>query len=155
MSTRMEEIPVETQTGRVRRFNRFYTRFLGLLNESLLETGVSLTEARVIYEIHNTPRCKASDLIKILDIDRGYLSRILRRLESRGLIRKESDSNDRRVRTLTSTDTGYRLWQELNDKASDQIESILNTLSEEDRSTLVRSMDSIQDILNQIDRLAK
>ena len=151
----MEEIHNETQTDRVRRFNRFYTRFLGLLNETLLETRVSLTEARVIYEIHQTPRCKASDLIKVLDIDRGYLSRILRRLESRGFIRKESDLKDRRVRTLTSTDQGYRLWQELNNKASDQIEGILNTLSEEDRSTLIRSMDSIQDILNKIDRLSK
>ena len=78
------------QVHAIRRFNRFYTRFLGLLGERFLESPVSLTEARVLLEIHNSPGCKARDIMEFLGLDRGYLSRMLKRFERAGLVRRDA-----------------------------------------------------------------
>ena len=70
----------------VRQFNRFYTHAFGFLQKRILGSAYSLIEARVLYEVANDKGCYAKDISKALDIDRGYLSRILKKLETAGLI---------------------------------------------------------------------
>lgn len=77
----MKEIDIITE---IRGFNRFYTSILGLLDQHILDSGYSLTEARVLFEISKTECCTANQLCSILDIDRSYMSRIIRKFEEKG-----------------------------------------------------------------------
>jgi DNA-binding MarR family transcriptional regulator len=139
---------MDDQIQSVRRFNRFYTRLLGLLGDRLLDSPVSLTEARIILEIHYRPRVKAGDLIQDLGIDRGYLSRIIRRLERAGYICRRAHPRDGRVRILSLTDQGQALLRELEGRSSDQIRDLLKDLSPEERESLIKGMDLIQRLLD-------
>src|SRR3974390_413375 len=90
-------VPPEAQrVAAVRRFNRFYTQKLGVLRRGWLHSPYSLTEARVLYEIRERKRATASDIARDLDLDAGYLSRILRRFQRLGLIRKDVSPDDGR-----------------------------------------------------------
>ena len=79
----------------VRRFNRFYTSILGILNEMYLGAPVGLSEARVVYEIFQAPGCRAADLTKRLNMDRGYVSRIISRLEKLDFITRRAQPQGR------------------------------------------------------------
>jgi len=138
---------MEDQIQTIRRFNRFYTRLLGLLGDRLLDSPVSLTEARIILEIHYRPQVKAGDLIQDLGIDRGYLSRIIRRLERAGLILRRTHPQDRRIRILSLTDQGRALLRELESRSSAQIRGLLNSLAPKERESLVEAMGRIQLLL--------
>src|SRR5438552_17555278 len=96
----------EARIAAVRRFSRFYTRQLGLLRESLVHTPFSLTEARVLYELANRDSVAASELAADLDLDHGYLSRILRRFAEDGLLAKNRAANDARQSVITITVKG-------------------------------------------------
>ena len=143
---------MKDQIQTVRRFNRFYTRLLGLLGERLLDSPVSLTEARIILEIHYRPRVKAGDLIRDLGVDRGYLSRIIRRLERAGFLRRRADPDDGRVRLLSLTQQGRVLLHELEERSSNQIKDLLRHLSARERASLVEAMARIESLLNRRDR---
>ena len=80
----------------IRAFNRFYTRQIGVLSEGLLQSPLSLTEARVLYEIANRDKPTATELLQELKLDPGYLSRILSKLEKRGLVRRSASRSDGR-----------------------------------------------------------
>src|ERR1044072_1344607 len=86
---------LETRIAAVRRFSRFYTRQLGLLQESLVHTPFSLTEARVLYQLAHREPTTATALAADLDLDHGYLSRIFRRFGEAGLIKKTATPGDR------------------------------------------------------------
>src|SRR5882724_1715347 len=101
--------PVTTQlaaAARVRRFNRFYTRRIGLLDAGHLHTPFSLAEARVLYEVAHLDRPTASTLIATLGLDAGYLSRLLRGLRQRGLVTARPSADDRRQRHLALSARG-------------------------------------------------
>lgn len=83
----------------IRQFNRFYTKVLGLFNNQILDTDCSLTEARILFEISERTECIANNLVQELNIDRSYLSRILRKFEREGLIEKKSSPIDSRKKS--------------------------------------------------------
>src|SRR3954462_14526865 len=97
----------------VRRFNRFYTQKLGVLKRGWLDTPFSLTEARVLYEIKHRERATASDIVRDLGLDAGYLSRILRRFQKGGLIRKDVSPDDGRQSFLSMTAHGCKTFEPL------------------------------------------
>jgi DNA-binding MarR family transcriptional regulator/GNAT superfamily N-acetyltransferase len=132
---------------RVRRFNRFYTRRMGLLNPGLLHSRFSLTEVRVLYEIAHQTRPTAKTIAQTLQLDPGYLSRILRGFRQRGLISARADSHDRRERRLTLTGRGRRTFGVLNARATDEVAGMLQGLSPGEQEQLLRSLGTIESML--------
>jgi DNA-binding MarR family transcriptional regulator/N-acetylglutamate synthase-like GNAT family acetyltransferase len=131
----------------VRRFNRFYTRQIGLLDEKLYRSAFSLTETRVLYELAHTPNITASDLTRALGLDAGYTSRILKKFEERGLIRRSSSEEDARRSHLELTAKGRKSFQPVNDASEEKVRVILGALAETDRHKLVRAMEAIAQVL--------
>src|SRR5215213_4112346 len=97
---------LEDSISAVRRFNRFFTRQIGVLREGLLHSPYSLTEARIIFEVASRDSLTATDLCRELGLDAGYLSRMLARLESQGVLTKVPSESDARQRLLRLTDQG-------------------------------------------------
>lgn len=136
----------------VRRFNRFYTRHIGVLQEKLLHSPYSLTEGRVLYEIRyhgdtGTPRTTsptAADLAKALDLDGGYLSRILRRFARRRLITRTTSDADARQAHLALTARGQAALAPLQQLARDEVAVMLRRLSAAERWRVLDAMRLIQ-----------
>src|SRR5512147_1659608 len=97
---------LDDRISAVRHFNRFFTRQIGVLRESLLHSPYSLTEARILFELAHREELTASDLCRDLRLDPGYLSRILARLEQLGVIEKIRSETDGRQRLLRLTQDG-------------------------------------------------
>jgi DNA-binding MarR family transcriptional regulator/N-acetylglutamate synthase-like GNAT family acetyltransferase len=131
----------------VRQFNRFYTKQLGLLNEHLLESPFSLTEARIMYELAHRENSTASELAAELGLDAGQLSRILRDFEKRSLIEKARSETDARQTILRLTPGGKAEFEDLNALSSRQIEALLDNLSPDRQTRLVRAMNEIETLL--------
>jgi DNA-binding MarR family transcriptional regulator/GNAT superfamily N-acetyltransferase len=132
----------------VRRYNRFYTQRLGLLNERLLGSRWSLTEARLLYELAHRPAPAASELARDLMLDAGYLSRILRRFEAAGLIERRRDRNDARRSHLLLTANGRQSFAALERESRIQIARLLAPLPSPARDALVASMSTIHGLLD-------
>lgn len=133
--------------GAVRRFTRFYTRQTELLSEGLLRSPFSLAEARVLYEIATRPGAKASELARDLGMDAGYLSRILKSLESAGLLQRRPSGHDKRVSELTLTRAGDAAFAPLDAASNRQAGEFLHGLSPAARAKLVRAMGEIESLL--------
>jgi DNA-binding MarR family transcriptional regulator len=133
----------------VRRFNRFYTRRIGALDEGHLNSAYSLAEVRVLYELAHRTQTTARDLARDLSIDAGYLSRILRRFSRERLLRRAPAKSDRRQTLLSLTPKGVRVFAPLNAGARHQVEALLKPLSAEERRALVAAMQRIESLLNQ------
>ena len=112
----------------IRRFNRFYTRRIGVLNQGLLDSPFSLAEVRLLYELANREASTPTELGKALEIDAGYLSRLLRGLERRGLIARLASRTDGRQRHLRLTPKGRRAFASLDAEANRQVETWLRDL---------------------------
>src|SRR5690348_11062571 len=132
---------------RVRRFNRFYTERIGVLTEHLLDSDYSLTEVRVLYEIDHGDRPTAARIAADLGVDRGYLSRILQRLQREGLVRRATSPHDGRAHLLTLTPKGRRLFRGLDRRADRQIEQLLHRTSDAKRGRLTSAMQTIESLL--------
>lgn len=138
----------------VRGFNRFYTRFLGLLEDRLLDSPLSLAEARVLWEIGHAADATARDLGAQLGLDKGLLSRLLKSLQRQGLLLAEADERDRRLRRLTLTPAGQEQLQELELRSRRQIADALSELGSGERQRLVRAMRTVQELLERADVVA-
>src|SRR6202142_2704063 len=101
---------IEQRTGAARRFNRFYTRQIGVLRKTYLDSPYSLGEMRVLYEIAHGDGVTASDIARALDLDAGYLSRVLRNFEKRGLITRKASPEDARQSHLALTARGRKTF---------------------------------------------
>jgi DNA-binding MarR family transcriptional regulator len=132
----------------VRRFNRFYTRRIGALDEGHLHSVYSLAEVRVMYELANRAPATARELARDLSLDAGYLSRILRRFTTEGLLRRAPAKSDRRRTLLSLTAKGDRVFAPLNAGARAQVKALLEPLSIEERKALVAAMQRIESLLN-------
>ena len=135
------------QIGAVRRFNRFYTRQIGLLQDRLLHTRFSLTEARVLYELSRRDRLTASDIVAALQIDHGYLSRILRRFDAEGLILKTRAQDDGRQTLLSLTAKGRKAFAPVDRRSQDQVVQMLGKANTAQRKCIVAAMNEIEEIL--------
>ena len=131
----------------IRAFNRFYTRHIGVLSAGLLDTPYSLTEARILFEIGARETCETGELRRMLGLDAGYLSRILSRFETDGLITRERSAADARRQVIRLTETGRKARAMLDERSAEQIRGVLAPLSEEDQRRLVSAMGVIQEIL--------
>jgi len=133
--------------GRVRRFNRLHTQRVGALESRFLGRDRPLGEARVLWEIGDGGR-DVKDLRHQLDLDSGYLSRLLRSLEAAGLVTVQPGATDRRVRTAHLTQAG-RAERTLLDRRSDALAtSLLDPLSDTERERLVRALDDVERLLD-------
>jgi len=135
------------RVDRVRRFNRLYTRRIGVLQDGYLDSPFSLAEVRVLYELAHQPGATASDLARQLDLDPGYLSRILRRFDERGLLDRTRSVRDGRERHLRLTPGGTATFEPLETVAREQIGSLLGTLSDPQQQQLLGSMATIEGLL--------
>ena len=133
----------------VRAFNRFYTNLIGVIGEGLLETPYSLTEARVIFELGQRDLVEVAVLRRSLGLDAGYLSRILARFETDGLIHRERSAGDARRQVAGLTGPGRAVYADLDARSGDRIGKILSGLPEEDQRRLVGAMDAIEGVLGE------
>ncbi|MGW7159071.1 MarR family winged helix-turn-helix transcriptional regulator [Paenibacillus sp. LK1] len=132
----------------MRRFNRFYTNILGVLDKHILGTGYSFAEARVIIEIGIQGESIANNLVDTLTIDRSYMSRIVSKLTREGLLMKVDSAADSRVSLIRLTEKGQELYGELNERSDQQIVKLMQGLDEEEIREIYASMMNIQDKLN-------
>lgn len=138
--------------GRVRAFNRFYTNVVGALREGLLRTPFSLTEARVIFELAQRDATEVADLRRTIDVDAGYLSRILGRFEADGLVKKQRSSSDGRRQVIRLTPQGRTAFEMLDRRSAEEVEALLSRLTDEEQHRLIDAMKTIEDILGEPSR---
>jgi len=138
----------------VRQFNRFYTRTIGVLGEGLLDGELSLSEARVLYEIAHGERLLAADLVKLLAVDFGYLSRILAVFEKRGWIKRERSDADARKSHLLLTAKGRKIFATLNAQARDEVAKLLEPLTWPQQLQLQSHLRQVQTLLSSASRPA-
>src|SRR6201994_181825 len=132
----------------VRAFNRLYTNVIGVLRGSYLGSPYSLTEARLLFELGQRDSTEVSALRRGLDIDAGYLSRILSRFEATGLITRNKSGTDARRQVIALTPAGRELQQSLDTGAAEQIGALLASLSEDKQRRLVASVREITQVLS-------
>lgn len=142
----------ESQAARriaaVRRFNRFYTRRIGVLHEGLLRSPFSLTEARVLYELAHRENATATEIGGDLGIDAGHLSRILAGFAKRGFLGRTRSDRDGRRALLALTAKGRKTFAALDRRSRDEVAAMLAGLPETDRDRLVAAMDAIEGLLD-------
>ena len=137
----------EQQIAAVRRFNRYYTRQIGVLRKTFLDSPYSLGEARVLYEIAINHSPTASEIARSLDLDAGYLSRVLRNFERRGLIRKRASPNDGRQSHLTLTPRGRKSFMPLDARSQRDTAAMLGKLAPAEQARLIAAMTAIETLL--------
>src|SRR5690349_16331745 len=136
-----------TPIAAVRRFNRFYTKHIGVLREGYVDSPFSLTEVRVMYELAHRDNVTASELARELAIDSGYLSRILRSFEQRALVEKTRSESDGRQTHLRLSAAGREAFSALDSRTDDEISTLIERVAEDDRHRLTDAMRTIEHML--------
>ena len=139
---------IDQQVDDVRAFNRFYTTVAGLLRDGLLGTDLTLTEARLVFDLAQRERTEVSDLRATLALDAGYLSRLIGRLEERGLVRRTRSADDARRQVIALTAKGRRKFELLDSRSAQDVRAIIEPLGEADRRRLVGAMGAIRGVLD-------
>jgi DNA-binding MarR family transcriptional regulator/N-acetylglutamate synthase-like GNAT family acetyltransferase len=147
MSVSSERAVLEDDVRAVRAFNRFYTRKLGVLDQRLLKTPFSLSEARVLYELAYRDELSARDIGIELGLDAGYLSRIVQKFEDGGLIARKPLPSDRRQYQLRLTAKGRQAFAKLERVTQDDVAAMLQPLQGNDRSRVTAAMAEIERLL--------
>lgn len=132
----------------VRRFNRFFTRRIGVLREGLLHSPYSLTEARILFDLAQRDDLTATELGRALGLDAGYLSRTLARLEQQGLVDRTRSEDDGRARLLRLTAAGRDAFALLDRRSREEVAEMLSDLGEGDQRRLLAAMRTIEGILD-------
>jgi DNA-binding MarR family transcriptional regulator/N-acetylglutamate synthase-like GNAT family acetyltransferase len=137
----------EARIAAVRRFNRFYTQRIGVLRRRMYRSALSLTDVRVLYELAHRKAPTAAELARDLDLDTGYLSRILQSFERSGWIRRTPAEDDARAAHLALTAAGRKAFAPLDRESHDQIAQMLASLSDRDAAVVVDGMALIERLL--------
>lgn len=143
---------IAAQIDAMRRFNRFYTHKIGVLEDGKLYAPFSLAETRVLYELAHRDRVTASDLVRDLGLDAGYLSRMLRAFEKKGLVSRRPAPEDARQSLLLLTAAGRRTFAPLEEESRRVLHPLLARLDEAGRAELLGAMDSITRLLDDAPR---
>jgi DNA-binding MarR family transcriptional regulator/GNAT superfamily N-acetyltransferase len=145
----MSAIDFDQRIATMRRFNRFYTRRIGVLHEGLLDSPFSLTESRVLYELAHHAQPTATELGAELGLDLGYLSRILRKFDQQGLIEKLPSDSDGRQMLLRLTEAGHAAFAPLDERSRGEIGDLLARLSLDDQRRLIAAMRTMTSLLSE------
>lgn len=137
-------VDIRRQISDFRHFNRFYTRILGLLDEGLVQSKYSLTEARVIFELATAGEGSAKSIASELNLDSGYLSRILHKFEDAKILMRAPSAADARHSVLRLTKNGLAAFADLDQRANKQVDEMLKALTPAKRSALISSMKTIE-----------
>jgi DNA-binding MarR family transcriptional regulator/GNAT superfamily N-acetyltransferase len=151
----MTDTPASSLTSEIatfRRFNRMYTRFIGSLNEGLLNSDYSLAEARVLYELATRDAPRASEIAEGLGVDPGYLSRLLGKFERDGLLKRNASDQDGRFAELRLTPRGRAAFKKLNALSEAQAHTVLEELAPAARMELIAGMQTIESLLGKTGR---
>jgi DNA-binding MarR family transcriptional regulator/N-acetylglutamate synthase-like GNAT family acetyltransferase len=143
----MAQTEIDRRVEAVRGFNRFYTQRIGVLREGLLQSPFAITEVRVMYEMAHRDEPTATELSKELGLDAGYLSRILRDLSKRGLIKKRPSKSDGRQSHLLLTKKGEKEFAALNARSNDEVAAMLSKLPAGEQQRIVAAIHVIEDVL--------
>jgi DNA-binding MarR family transcriptional regulator/GNAT superfamily N-acetyltransferase len=135
----------------VRSFNRFWTAEIGVLDAGLVDTPYSLTEARVLYELAQAAETDLAALRRRLDLDSGYLSRIMSRFKADGLVDAEASPADGRRQVIRLTASGRAAFAVLDQRTADAVGALLDGLGAEDRRRLVTAMGVIEDVFSSVE----
>jgi DNA-binding MarR family transcriptional regulator/GNAT superfamily N-acetyltransferase len=138
----------QARIASVRRFNRFYTRQIGALRKTFLESPYSLGEARILYEISSRRLPTASEIARTLGLDAGYLSRVLHNFEKRGLIERRTSRKDARQSHLALSTLGRKTFAPIESRSQQSAGHMLATLSPADQARLIAAMDTIETLLD-------
>jgi DNA-binding MarR family transcriptional regulator/N-acetylglutamate synthase-like GNAT family acetyltransferase len=143
----MAESGLAERIDAVRRFNRFYTRKIGVLQERLLRSPFSLAEARVVYELGQRATSTASELARELALDAGYLSRLLGGLEQGGIVAKAPSPSDGRQSLLSLTAAGRQAFAALDAQSAEQVGALLGRLPAAEQARLVAALGTVEQVL--------
>ena len=146
-SNRSPDPALEGQIAAVRGFSRFYTHKLGIIEPKLLDSPFTLQEARIIYEIAQQENCTATDLVRALGLDAGFLSRTLAALQRRQIVARKPSKTDRRANELVLTAKGRAAFAELENRSRREVAALLGGLDDEGRARVVGAMTAIEQAL--------
>jgi DNA-binding MarR family transcriptional regulator/GNAT superfamily N-acetyltransferase len=138
-------------TDKLRDFNRFYTIILGIVNNHILESEYSLTEARIIYEVGRQEVITAREIREKLKMDEGYLSRIVAKFVKQGILLKRQSRRDKRIFSLTLTNKGRRVLLNIDCQSDNQVENLISHLDLKDREKLVQLLGKARQLLTKND----
>ena len=138
---------MENIVNKIRRFNRFYTRVIGVINNHILESQYSLSEVRVMYEIYHNPKITARQIKEIIEVDEGYLSRLIKKLVKLNIINKIKSQDDYRISYLNLSENGKKIFLTLNQRSSDAISEIIQHLNKKEQEELILLYEKIEILL--------
>lgn len=131
----------------IRAFNRYYTKVLGVLNKHYLGSEFGVTEVRIIQDIYLHPNRSAKEIAVELDMDKGFLSRLLKQFEQKGYISKKGNEKDSRIELINLTEKGDEVYHQLDKAASHSVEEMFAHLSEPQLQGIIQSMDTIYNVI--------
>lgn len=137
-----------TTVDQIREFNRFYTVLLGFLNRNYLNSGYSVTETRILFELKQRERMSANRLIDLLHLDKGYVSRLIRNFEQKGMVTRTPAPEDKRTLMIQLTSKGRTETEKLIDITNLEIYKLIGQLDPEACDDLCHSMKKVMDIFS-------
>jgi DNA-binding MarR family transcriptional regulator/GNAT superfamily N-acetyltransferase len=149
MPSATKQTEQDHRVAAIRAVNRFYTRQLGFLQQHYLDSPYTLTEGRIIYELAGRPETEVAELRRYLDLDAGYLSRVLDRFEQQGLIGRKRSSTDRRRQLVRLSGKGRAAFRSLDRRTRSDLAELLGNRTEEQQRRLVEAMVGIRTILGE------
>ena len=144
MKSNSYDTALESQVAAVRGFSRFYTRKLGIIEPKLLHSAFTLQEARIIYELAHRADCTATDLVRDLDLDAGFVSRTLAALQRRQIVTRKPSKADKRVNEVALTAKGRAAAADLDSRSRSEVAALLKQIDGDRRAAVVRAMGTIE-----------